>query len=308
VSDNGGEVMVRMISAGTAGLALALGVAVPMPAAAQTRAPTAPAEISPARAASCVRDYRRALLSEKAPALIADFARMGYQARYQQIVMRHGLMSPANGGTGAGYGFVTPEFEEKLEATARGNGLMFSEYLTGMNALPVHTDLDSGDPQREARAIEALAGCDRQFGFPAVTRAAPPSDFECSVRYVVGGQLFPQDRAASSERANLSASLHQQANALQSTAVITEQIKAAVAVRMKPFEALMAEDTAISEAWRDAEGMADVAQRRTDLERRREEWNKKKAAAGQQLSASIAACEAKYGRTPPPKPPRARGQ
>ena len=255
-----------------------------------------------------MRDYRRALLSEKAPALIADFARMGYQPKYQQLVMRHGLMSPANGGTGSGYGFVTPEFEEKLEATARGNGLMFSEFLTSMNAFPVHTDLDSGDPQREARAIEALAECDRQFGFPAVTRAVPPSDFECSVRYVVAGQLAPQDRAGAMERANQSASLHQQANPSQTTAAITEQIKAAVAARMKVFEALVAEGNSNAAAWRDAADYADVAERRARLERKRQEWQVREKAAGQQLQAGIAACEAKYGRTPPPERARAQGQ
>lgn len=300
--------MARIMGAGVAGLALVLGMALPIPGAAQTRAPGAREAPSPARAASCVRDYRRALLSEKAPTLIADFARMGYQARYQQIVMRYSLQPKDLLGATAAYGFITPEFERELEATARGNGLMYSEYLTGMNAFPVHTDLDSGDPQREARAIEALAGCDRQFGFPAVTRAVPPSDLECAVRYVVGGQLVPQDRAGSSERANLSASLHQQANPEQTTAAITEQITATVAARMKAFEALMAEDAAISQAWRDAEGMADVAERRADLERRQQEWNRKKTAAGQQLGASIAACEAKYGRTPPPERPRAQGQ
>lgn len=294
--------MARMIGAALAGLVLALGAALPMPSAAQTRAPGAREAPSPARAASCVRDYRRALLSEKAPALIADFAGMGYQTRYQQLVMRHGLMPKESRAAMAIFDYITPEFERELEATARGNGLMFSEYLTGMNVFQVHDDLDSGDPQLEARAIEALAECDRQFGFVAVTRAAPPSDFECAVRYIVAGQLVPQDRAGAMERANLSASLHQQANPSQTTAAITEQIKAAVAARMKAFEALVAEGNSNAEAWRDAEISADVAERRAQLERKRQEWQVREKAAGQQLQAGIAACEAKYGRTPPPAP------
>lgn len=300
--------MARMMSVGAAGLALALGALLPMSGAAQTRAPGAKEAPSPARAASCVRDYRRALLSQKAPALIADFAGMGYQARYQQIVMRHRLMPEEHRGAMAIFDYITPEFERELEATARGNGLMFSEFMSGMNVFPVHDDLDSGDPQREARAIEALAECDRQFGFPSVTRAAPPSDFECAVRYVVAGQLAPQDRAGAMERANLSASLHQQSNASQTTAAITDQIKAAVAARMKAFEALVAEGNSISEMWRDAADYADVAERRAHLERKRQELQARQAAAGQQVAAGIAACETKYGRTRPPERPRAQGQ
>jgi hypothetical protein len=294
--------MARMIGAALAGLALALGAALPVPGSAQTRAPGAREALSPARAASCVRDYRRALLSEKAPALIADFAGMGYQARYQKLVLQFGLMPDEYRPAMATFNYITPEFEQALEAAARSNGLLFFEYGMGMNALPVHTDLDSGDPQREAQAIAALAECDRQFGFVAVTRAAPPSDFECAVRYVVAGQLVPQDRAGAMERANLSASLHQQANPSQTTAAITEQIKAAVAARMKAFEALVAEGNSNAEAWRDAEIYADVAERRAQLERKRQEWQVREKAAGQQLQAGIAACEAKYGRTPPPAP------
>ncbi|RNJ61579.1 MAG: hypothetical protein EDM03_14430 [Porphyrobacter sp. IPPAS B-1204] len=301
--------MAKVMAAGMAGLTLALGAALPLPTAAQTRSPTAGTQApSPARAASCVRDYRRALLSEKGATLIADFDRMGYQAKYQQIVLRHGLMSPAYGGTGSGYGFVTAEFEEKLEATARGNGLMFSEFLTSMNTFPVHTDLDSGNPQHEARAIEALAECDRQFGFPTVTRAAPPPDFECAVRYVVGGQLVPQDRAGAMERANQSAAAHLQTNPGDTPAAIGERIKTEATRRLKPFEALMAEGNHISETWRDAEIYADVAERRARLERKRQEWQARQAAAGQPIAAGIAACEAKYGRTRPPERPRAQGQ
>lgn len=296
--------MVRMMCAGAAGLALALGVALPMPAAAQKGAPSGRQATSPAQVASCVRDYRRALLSEKAPALIADFARMGYQTKYLQLVNRHDIVPSAYRGV---FG-LTPEFETALEATARGNGVLFGEYWTSMNAFPVHTDLDSGDPEREARAIAALARCDDEFGFRTITRAVPPADFECAVRYVVAGQLFPQDRAGSMERANLSAAAHRQANPSETPAALNDRIKVEATARLKGFEALIAEGSKISEAWRDAADYRDTEQRRADLEQRQQDWQGRQRAAGEQVAAGIAACEAKYGRTPPPERPRAQGQ
>ncbi|MEE4317824.1 MAG: hypothetical protein V2I74_12670 [Erythrobacter sp.] len=138
--------------------------------------------------------------------------------------------------------------------------------------------------------------------------AAPPPDFECAVRYVVGGQLAPQDRAGAMERANLSAQAHQQANPSETQAAISERINAEVTRRLKGFEALIAEGTRISEAWRDAADYPDAQQRRADLEQRRKEWQGREKAAGEQVAAGIAACEAKYGRTPPPEQPRAQGR
>ena len=136
--------------------------------------------------------------------------------------------------------------------------------------------------------------------------SAPPSDFECAVRYVVGGNLAPQDKAGAMERANLSAAAHMQANPSETPAAISERIRAEATGRLKGFEALIAEGGRISEAWRDAADYPDADERRADLERRRQEWQGREKAAGEKVAAGIAACEAKYGRTPPTERPRAQ--
>ena len=291
--------MIRTFIGGAMAVAMAAVSAPPAPVAAQT-------DIK-ARAASCVRDYHRALLSEQAPALIADFGGMGYKTKYEQLVARHHLV-PLQYRPASGFPGITPEFETALEAAARGEGLLFAPYGMSMNVFPVHTDLDSGNPEHEARAIAALAQCDQEFGFRTITRAVPPTDFECAVRYVVGGNLAPQDKAGAIERANLSAAAHMQANPSETQAAISERIRAEATRRLKGFEALIAEGGRISEAWRDAADYPDVDERRADLERRRQEWQGRERAAGAQVAAGIAACEAKYGRTPPPERPRAQGR
>lgn len=291
--------MIRTFIGGAMALAMAAVSAPPAPLAAQT-------DIK-ARAASCVLDYRRALLSEKAPALIAEFAQMGYKIKYEQLVYRHDLVPLQYRGLD-GFAVITPEFETALEDAARGEGFLFPQYGMSMNLFPVHTDLDSGNPDHEARAIAALARCDKEFGFRTITRAAPPSDFECAVRYVVGGNLAPQDKAGAIERANLSAAAHIQANPSETPAAIGERIRAEATSRLKGFEALIAEGGRISEAWRDAADYPDADKRRADLEQRRQEWQGRERAAGEKVAAGIAACEAKYGRTPPPERPRAQGR